>query len=1047
MIRLKHFPILAIICCLLLIPMGSVSAADLFAGKEKEIEAYIEQQMSKGDIPGVSIVILQNNKPVFTKGFGYADQSSSTPVTSDTVFELGSTSKAFTGIAVLRLVEEGKLHLEDTINRYIPTFKVTYEGKPVDITLYQLLHHTSGIPFDTIGDIPIADGDDALLQTVKTLEGLELDDKPGETYSYATINYDVLGYIIQLVTGKTYEQYVTEQVLNPLGLQHTYLFRGDVPAEEMAKGYKFNLLRTIEYDAPVYRGNTPAGYVMSSANDIGRWLSIQLGQKDGIAPTFPQQIIDKSHAPDRTVMPGGDGSSYAAGWTVHQRGSGEITHGGENPNFSSAFLFRPQDGIGVGVLANLNSTYTQTIGHGIMQMLLGKELPDPATDQYKSMDNTASAILFISIPAMLMIIWFSGTAVWEAVRGKRRYAGSGSKLAANLLISLLFMSGFTYCLYRIPDVIYGGLSWSFVKVWAPQSFITAIILLFFAVLLFNFYFIWTTLFPKKNDRSMFTLTLLSIASGFGNALIIFIVNETLNRDDGFQGGLLLYFAVGIAIYVVGQKLVRTRLIYIANDMVYEKRAELIDKILDTPYQRIEGLEDGSIQASLNNDTETISEFSGIVITGATSFVTLICCFVYMGIISVYGLIVSVAFIFIAAGLHFAIGRQANKLWEQTRDIQNVFFKFINDLITGFKELSLHDGKKQDFKADMQASCNTYREKRIQGGLKFANVNVIGELLFTLVIGAVAFLFPLLFTDLKVNALRNYVFVLLYMTGPVHGILGTIPNIFRVRISWNRISELSKQLDEYRAQQQRIQVDHTSPNTKVEEQPLDVELRAVEYQYDNKEGDTFTVGPIHFSFRAGEITFITGGNGSGKSTLAKLITGLYTPTKGEVFINGQVVDSLTLGQKYAAIFSDFHLFEKLYGLETEHKETEIQTYLRTLHLQDKVNIEDGKLNTIKLSTGQRKRLALLISYLEDRPIYLFDEWAADQDPEFRAFFYHTLLPELRQRGKCIIAITHDDRFFELADHIIKMDMGQIVRQEAGRLPEIAATASSEKKSLS
>lgn len=128
--------------------------------------------------------------------------------------------------------------------------------------------------------------------------------------------------------------------------------------------------------------------------------------------------------------------------------------------------------------------------------------------------------------------------------------------------------------------------------------------------------------------------------------------------------------------------------------------------------------------------------------------------------------------------------------------------------------------------------------------------------------------------------------------------------------------------------------------------------------------------------------------------------------------------------YSTVFADFYLFDKLYGISYEGKETEIQRYLEILQLSDKVQIQDGKFSTTKLSTGQKKRLALLVTYLEDRYIYLFDEWATDQDPEFRLFFYDSLLPELKFKGKCVIAVTHDDRYFNLADRVIKMDLDKM-----------------------
>ncbi len=294
--------------------------------------------------------------------------------------------------------------------------------------------------------------------------------------------------------------------------------------------------------------------------------------------------------------------------------------------------------------------------------------------------------------------------------------------------------------------------------------------------------------------------------------------------------------------------------------------------------------------------------------------------------------------------------------------------------------------------------------------------VIGELLFTLAIGSVVFIFPFILKNLDTSSLTSYVFILLYMTGPVHGILNAIPNAIQVRISLRRINNM---IDE-------ISVSVEDKNNVIEnvEEELLLELKDVEYEYANTEGHSFKVGPINLEFRTGEISFITGGNGSGKSTLAKLLTGLYMPTQGEITLNDKISQKL-LNESYSTVFSDFYLFEKLYGLKYKENESEIQKHLEELQLSDKVQIEEGKFSTINLSTGQRKRLALLVTYLEDRPIYLFDEWAADQDPEFRLFFYDTLLPKLKADKKCVIAITHDDRYFNLADKVIKMEFGKIL----------------------
>ncbi|MCP5108709.1 MAG: ATP-binding cassette domain-containing protein, partial [bacterium] len=202
-------------------------------------------------------------------------------------------------------------------------------------------------------------------------------------------------------------------------------------------------------------------------------------------------------------------------------------------------------------------------------------------------------------------------------------------------------------------------------------------------------------------------------------------------------------------------------------------------------------------------------------------------------------------------------------------------------------------------------------------------------------------------------------------------------------------------------------------------------KGIMFEYKSEtELERFQVGPLDFDARKGEIIFVIGGNGSGKTTLAKLLTGLYMTEKGSLRINGEEKPNYQLGEYFSTVFSDFHLFEKLYNVELTGRETEIQEYLKLLRLEEKVKLEGNSFSTVGLSGGQRKRLALLQCYLEGHPIYLFDEVAADQDPEFRRFFYRDLLQRMKEEGKIVIAITHDDHYFDAADRVIKMDIGNI-----------------------
>ncbi|WP_221939056.1 ATP-binding cassette domain-containing protein [Mycobacterium sp. KBS0706] len=215
-------------------------------------------------------------------------------------------------------------------------------------------------------------------------------------------------------------------------------------------------------------------------------------------------------------------------------------------------------------------------------------------------------------------------------------------------------------------------------------------------------------------------------------------------------------------------------------------------------------------------------------------------------------------------------------------------------------------------------------------------------------------------------------------------------------------------------------------------------------YDEREDEVFTLGPIDLTLRPGEITFLVGGNGSGKTTLAKLVTGLYVPEAGTIRVDGQalaVPGGEAHRQLFSAVFSDFHLFETLLEAAEGSLDDRANTWLRQLHLDHKVAVAGGAFSTRDLSQGQRKRLALVAACLEDRPVMVFDEWAADQDPQFKDVFYREILAELKARRKTVLVITHDDRWFPLADQLVKLDRGQVVERvgpaAAGPAPVRAA----------
>jgi putative ATP-binding cassette transporter len=296
--------------------------------------------------------------------------------------------------------------------------------------------------------------------------------------------------------------------------------------------------------------------------------------------------------------------------------------------------------------------------------------------------------------------------------------------------------------------------------------------------------------------------------------------------------------------------------------------------------------------------------------------------------------------------------------------------------------------------------------------------------FYSLIGLIVFLFPSLVT-VSSEALTGYVVAVLYMMSPIWGIIGAVPTVERGQVALENIERLGVSLDVGQEDAQTLEL--ADLETRL---PLVVQLDEVVFSYEQEKGveGPFTLGPISLELHPGELVFVIGGNGSGKSTFVKVLAGLYQPLQGNMTLAGTTITDANrewYREHFSVVFSDFHVFNRLLGQSDSQAERLVPQYLRLLHMDQKVTVRERTFSTIDLSQGQRKRLALVAAYLEDRPIYIFDEWAADQDPQYKEIFYKTLLPDLRERGKLVVVITHDDRYFHLGNQVIKLEDGKMV----------------------
>jgi putative ATP-binding cassette transporter len=473
------------------------------------------------------------------------------------------------------------------------------------------------------------------------------------------------------------------------------------------------------------------------------------------------------------------------------------------------------------------------------------------------------------------------------------------------------------------------------------------------------------------------------------------------------------------------------------------RRDLVRKILSVPLRDLEQIGTSRVLVALTDDVFNITQALLAIPLVSVNLAVLLGGAVYLGVLSWQILAgVGVLILFGAVGYRFIVASAFRHL-NQAREEEDKLYGYFRAVTEGIKELKLHRSRRGAFLSqNVQTTTETYQRHNVAAETRFILAQSWSHLLYFALIGLILFLVPAV-AHLNQQTLTGYVITTLYLMGPLAGVLSSLSLFGRANVALRKVEELGVSLADHSTEDCPI----NQPEPELEFERL--ELRGVVHSYHREQDDShFVLGPIDLSFRPGELVFLVGGNGSGKSTLAKLITGLYLPEGGEIRLDGETITNRNRDnyrQLFSVVFADFYLFDNLLGIKRPQLDVEAGEYLEQLHLQHKVKIKDGVLSTTAVSQGQRKRLALLTAYLEDRPFYLFDEWASDQDPCFKNVFYTQLLPDLKARGKTVLVITHDDKYFDVADRIIKLDYGKLDSQggshEAASRPELPLVSQS------
>ncbi|AMT97169.1 MULTISPECIES: multidrug ABC transporter permease/ATP-binding protein [Psychrobacter] len=540
--------------------------------------------------------------------------------------------------------------------------------------------------------------------------------------------------------------------------------------------------------------------------------------------------------------------------------------------------------------------------------------------------------------------------------------------------------------------------------------------------------------------------LLNLVNAAVSVGIIAYINHTFISQPVFNTLSWLslgYFAGLIVLLLVTTFISQYTLTCLGHKFVYELRTKLVKQIIDTKVPQIDNLGSARLIASLSSDIQSITVafvrmpelVQGVILSTGVA--------IYLGWLSLPLLLIVMFWIAMTIWISTILVKHVYQHLTGLRELNDLLYQDYQSIIEGRKELALNQHRAEKlYKTDFVTHAKSYEKSVIKADtFHLSAVNWSNIMMFA----AIGVVFALSnYLDIPMGVATTFSLTILFMQSPLLHAVGAYPTIQTAQVALDKIHSL--ELSDYHPE--------FATNAAIQNWQS-ISLTDIGYRYQNIENNAQdaatqkhdTAGDIlsdvNLTLKRGDVVFLIGANGSGKSTLAKIITGIFTPTMGQVSVDEHVISDANVvdyRQLFSAIFSDQHLFKQLVGREGNDPDmTLVTSWLHKLNLQDKVSVTDERLSTDKLSQGQRKRLAMLISVAEQKDILLLDEWAADQDPAFRRVFYQTLIPELKAMGKTLFIISHDDGYFEHADRLLLMKRGKLIELNAEERQRASADA--------
>ncbi|MFK5984630.1 MAG: cyclic peptide export ABC transporter [Pseudomonadota bacterium] len=526
---------------------------------------------------------------------------------------------------------------------------------------------------------------------------------------------------------------------------------------------------------------------------------------------------------------------------------------------------------------------------------------------------------------------------------------------------------------------------------------------------------------SESKQSLRMTIILSIVSSLSSIGLIFIINTAAEHAADQETKVsLFYFALFVVVFLLyffAKRISFVKSMAIVEGIVKNLRIRISDKVRYANLESMEKLGLAQIQTRLSSDTLTVSNASYIMIAAVQGVLMFFFGMLYILYLSKVAFFLTLSCVIGGILVYSYYNDTVVEQIDKSIKHDDTFFKSLMNIIEGFNELKIN-GKKSDAVIEHHSIIAQDNEKiRNLTNKVFANSSILIQFFAYFLLGCIVFIVPQ-FSDQHSEVVTKIVAVLIFMMSPIDMITGAVPTYSRANRSAFFLEQLEHEIDKM--------ADYSPYHSKFDFKTFDkIHLKDITFHYKGELGEPlFGIGPMDFEINRGEMVFIRGGNGSGKSTFVKIFTHLYNSDSGSIKVDNTTVAKHNIKNyqnMFAMILTDFHLFDRLYGVDNIDLE-HLQALLDMMDLSSKVDYENGHFSNINLSTGQRKRLALVMALMEDKPIYLLDEWAADQDPQFRKYFYMSILPELKAQGKTVLAVSHDDHYFHVADRVCNMSQG-------------------------